>query len=100
MNFSTKYMSLVRECIPEKTVTIRPKDKPWFDSTLRKTIRKRDRLRNIALKYKRESDLSKYRKIRNQVNNMKKHAHPIIMTTLISTCTKRTITILNSTGNY
>nr|XP_022287616.1 uncharacterized protein LOC111100237 isoform X1 [Crassostrea virginica]XP_022287617.1 uncharacterized protein LOC111100237 isoform X1 [Crassostrea virginica]XP_022287618.1 uncharacterized protein LOC111100237 isoform X1 [Crassostrea virginica] len=50
INFSIKYMSLVRECIPEKTVTIRPKDKPWFDSTLRKTIRKRDRLHNIALK--------------------------------------------------
>ena len=96
INFSTKYMSLVRECIPEKTVTIRPKDKPWFDSTLRKTNRKRDRLRNIALKYKRESDWSKYRKIRNQVNNLKQ----IIMTTLITTCTKRTMTILNSTGNY
>ena len=51
---------------------IRPKDKLWFDSTLRKTIKNRDRLRNIALKYKRESDWSKYRKIRNQVNNMKK----------------------------
>ena len=32
------WLSLVRECIPEKMVTIRPKDKPWFDSTLRKTI--------------------------------------------------------------
>ena len=66
LHFSTKYMSLVRECIPEKTVTIRPKDKPWFDSTLRKTIRKRDCLRNIALKYKRESDWAKYLNIRDQ----------------------------------
>ena len=78
-NFSTKNVSLVRGCIPEKKVIsnkkeIRPKGKPWFDSTLRKTIRKRDRLRNIALKHKCESDWSKHRKIRNQVNNMKKHA--------------------------
>lgn len=74
LNFSSKLLTLIRECIPEKTVTIRPKDKPWFDSLLRRTIRKRDRLRNLALKYKRETDWIKFRKTRNQVNNMKKHA--------------------------
>lgn len=37
-NFTSQYLKLVRECIPEKSVTIRPKDKPWFDSTLRKTL--------------------------------------------------------------
>lgn len=73
-HFTSQYLKLVRECIPEKSVTIRPKDKPWFDSTLRKTIRIRNRLRNKALKTKNESDWINYRKHRNKVNNMKKHA--------------------------
>lgn len=33
-----------------------PKDKLWFDSLLRITIRKNDRFRILALKYKRETD--------------------------------------------
>lgn len=39
--FTDKCLELVRECIPEKSVTIRPKDKPWFDSDLRTTLRKK-----------------------------------------------------------
>ena len=84
LNFSSKLLTLIRECIPEKTVTIRPKDKPWFDSLLRRTIRKRDRLRNWALKYNRETDWIKFRNTRNQVNNMKNIHFLTIMTTLNS----------------
>ena len=58
----------------EKNITVRPRDKPWFDSVLRKPIRIRDRLRNKALKTRNESDWSAYKKIRNSINNMKKHA--------------------------
>jgi hypothetical protein len=72
--FSTQYLTLVRECIPEKTITIRPKDKPWFDSILRKYIRIRNRLRKKALLSNVDTDWSKYRKVRNKVNNLKKHA--------------------------
>ena len=71
-NFTSEFLSCVRECIPEQTITIRPRDKPWFDSVLRKTIRTRNRLRNKALKTKKDSDWSAYRKVRNSVNNMKK----------------------------
>ena len=49
-NFTAHFLSCVRECVPGKNITIRPNDKPWFDSVLRKTIRIRDRLRNIAIK--------------------------------------------------
>lgn len=35
-NFSETFLSHIRNSVPEKTVTIRPKDKPWFDSALRK----------------------------------------------------------------
>ena len=37
-NFSNTFLTLIKECIPEKSVVIRPKDKPWFDSALRKEI--------------------------------------------------------------
>ena len=60
--------------MPEKSVTIRPRDKPWFDSTLRKNIRTRDRLRKKALNSKKEIDWVNYHKHRNKVNNMKKYA--------------------------
>ena len=37
-NFSNTFLKLIKECIPDKSVVIRPKDKPWFDSALRKEI--------------------------------------------------------------
>ena len=40
-NFNTTFLNLVKQCIPKKTVTIRSKDKPWFDSALRNKIRLR-----------------------------------------------------------
>jgi len=33
-------------------ITVRPNDKPWFNSDLRREIRKRNRLHKIARKYK------------------------------------------------
>ena len=45
-----------------------------MDSLLRKTIRIRNRFRKKAQKSGRESDWFTFRKYRNKVNNMKKHA--------------------------
>ena len=67
-------MSFTHKYIPEKTVTKRPNDKPWMDSLLRKTIRIRNKLRKKAQKSGMESDWLTFRKYRNKVNNMKKHA--------------------------
>jgi hypothetical protein len=67
-------MTYVRECMPEKFMIIRPQDKPWFDSGLRKAVKLRNRLRNKSLKSKNPFDVEKFRKARNKVNNMKKHA--------------------------
>ena len=33
--FTTKIIDFCHACIPSKEVTIRPHDKPWFDSQLR-----------------------------------------------------------------
>ena len=54
-----------------KTVTIRP-NKPWFNSSIRKSMRLRDRLhKRLKRKYS-VSLLGKYRAQRNKVNNMVK----------------------------
>ena len=72
--FIDKLQHFVKECIPSQTVTIRPNDKPWFDSELRREIRIRDRLRKKARKTNSYRDVSKYKTQRNRVNNLKKSA--------------------------
>jgi exonuclease III len=45
IKFTNSFLSYVKQCIPQKTVLVRPDDKPWFDATLRKFCRIRDRLK-------------------------------------------------------
>ena len=63
---------MAKNSIPTRVVTIRPNDKPWFNSELRRKIRKRDRLRKQAIKKNSTAIYEKYRKQRNHVNNVKK----------------------------
>jgi hypothetical protein len=72
--FMNTYFSLVKSCIPNKFVTIRPKDKPWYNSEIRRTTRSRDRHKRTAILTGKASDWSKYKNLRNKVNNMKKYA--------------------------
>ena len=72
--FTNKFMDFVNECIPHKDVTIRPNDKPWYDSEIRKYSRKRDRQKSKATKSGLQSDWTKYKLLRNKVNNLRKHA--------------------------
>ena len=72
--FNHSFLSLVNECIPSKEVTVRSDDKPWYDTEIRKYSRKRDRLKSIAIKSKRPADWRNFKKVRNKVNNLKKHA--------------------------
>ena len=53
---------------------MRNSDRPWFNSELRREIRKRDRIRKITKKFNKQSDIDKYKKQRNKVNNLKKTA--------------------------
>ena len=46
--FTETFLRVARECIPTKIVTVRNSDRPWFNSELRREIRKRDRIRKIA----------------------------------------------------
>ena len=72
--FTETFLRVATECIPTKMVTIRDSDRPWFNSELRIEIRKRDRIRKIAKKFNKQSDIDKYKKQRNKVNNLKKTA--------------------------
>jgi hypothetical protein len=40
-NFTKAFLDISKLCIPKREVTIRSNDKIWFDSILRKEIRKR-----------------------------------------------------------
>jgi hypothetical protein len=70
--FTETFLRVARECIPTKMVTIRNSNRPWFNTELRREIRKRDRIRKIANKFNKQSDIDKYKKQRNKVNNLKK----------------------------
>ena len=43
-NWFNHFRSIVDKYIPNKIVTIRPRDKPWMTSVVRKAIRERNRL--------------------------------------------------------
>ena len=46
---TNKFMDFVNATIPHKDVVIRPNDKPWYDSEVRKCSRKRDRKNFLAV---------------------------------------------------
>ena len=60
--FTYTFIDFVKECIPSKTITVRPDDKPWFDSKIRKFCRLRDRLKTNAVKTGNQKDWEKYKK--------------------------------------
>jgi len=68
-----KLLELMDDCIPSKVVTVRPNDKPWYDSEIRRFTKYRDRQR-IARKRNSQVQWSKYKKLRNKVNNLKTFA--------------------------
>ena len=72
--FTKTFIEIIKNCVPQKEVTIRLNDKVWFNSELRREIRKRDRLRKLARRSNSDSNINKYKKQRNHVNNLKKHA--------------------------
>ena len=80
--FTSKFLELAKECIPTSLVTIRPNDKAWYNSDIRKISRHRDRQKSKALQSGKSSDWLKYRLLRNKVNNMKKHAKETFYNTL------------------
>ena len=67
INFTNVILSVSEECIPRREVTIRCNDKIWFDSNIRREIRKRK-----YLKLKTALSQTMFKQQRNRVNNLKK----------------------------
>ncbi|XP_053398508.1 uncharacterized protein LOC128556837 [Mercenaria mercenaria] len=72
--FTEKFLSFARLCIPTKFVTIRPNDKPWMTSELRKEIHLRNKLHKKARHSQSPNDILIFKNQRNKVNNMKQYA--------------------------
>ena len=64
-NWFDCFRGIVELYIPHKTVTIRPRDKPWMNTTVRRAIRKRNRLLKIHCRVKSLVSWEKYRQQRN-----------------------------------
>ena len=80
--FTNKFLEFVEKCIPSKVILVRNDNKPWYDSEIRKYSRIRDRLKTKASKSKNQNDWSKYKRTRNKVNNLKKHAKELFYNNL------------------
>ena len=48
--FTKTFLEIARNCVPTKEIIIRKNDKPWFNNTLKKEIRIRDRIRKKGFK--------------------------------------------------
>ncbi len=60
-----KFREALEISIPNRTVTIRPRDKPWMNSDIRKAIRKRNRLLKFYCRHKSSGAWENYRVQRN-----------------------------------
>ena len=54
--FNDIFLEMVKTCIPSQKGTVRPDDEPWYHSEIRRTSRKRDRLKSKAIKTGKISD--------------------------------------------
>ena len=61
-------------CIPHKLVTIRPRDKPWFTSNVRKAFSKRDKLHRKWKQNQTAFNYEKFSHARQEANLIKKTA--------------------------
>ena len=75
------FIEFVKVCIPCKSILVRIDDKPWYDSEIRRNTRKRDRQKKKAVKTGNTTDWVKYKRLRNKVNNQRKHAKESFITT-------------------
>ena len=62
--FKCFYQVLLKH-VPHRTVTIRPRDKPWVNSEIRRAIRKRNRLLKYYCRHKSPEAWEIYRRQRN-----------------------------------
>ena len=74
VRFTEKYLEFARECIATKTITMRDRHKPWFNSGMKREMKIRDSLHKKMRKQPNINNICKYKVQRNTVNNMIIHA--------------------------
>jgi hypothetical protein len=63
--FSDKFLEVAKNSIPNKLVTVRPSDKPWFKGELRKLLRRKNRAHRKAKLHNTPELWATFRSIRN-----------------------------------
>ena len=81
--FETDILTLAKQSIPAKEITVRRDDKPWHDSEIRKFSRIRDRLKSKTERSRNPVHWQRYKTMRNKVNNAKERFYSNIETNLI-----------------
>ena len=69
--FSVLFTDTCKQYIPVKNIKVRPKDKPWMTSEVRKKFKIRDRLHSKWKKSKTLENYNKYKEARHLSNFMK-----------------------------
>ena len=64
------FYQILESHVPHKSVVIRPRDKPWMNTSIRKSIRKRNRLLKVHLRSNTSYTWERYRKQRNQTTSL------------------------------
>ena len=81
--FIQNLQQIVNDNTPTKTSTTKT-HLPWMTSTLKRLIRKKQRVYNRARRYHRDTDWSEYKSLQKEVNFKLKHQHKSYVTNLIS----------------
>lgn len=77
------FRQILETFVPNRTVVIRPRDKPWMNSEIRKAIRRRNRLLKLFCRRNSSAAWENYRVQRN------------LTTSLIRTCKERYLHFLD-----
>jgi hypothetical protein len=68
-NFTTTFINLAKQCMPNKQITVRPKDAPWINNEIRILIAEKDKIYKTARKKNTNDDWEKFRKCRNHLTS-------------------------------
>ena len=69
-NISNSILTIASECIPNKSITVKPSDPPWITSGLKRQIRKRRRAYRKAKATNQSHHWAKFKRLRNEVTTL------------------------------
>ena len=88
-SFMVDFENIVQKHAPLKSKILRGNDAPFVTKELRREIRHRSKLRNIALKSKKKTDMETFRKQRNKCTKIRKESKKAYFENVIESGGKR-----------